>query len=584
MAITPLRRCAMLCAFLLAAGWAQLAHAAVLQQSFDLRPGWNAIYLELDPGRNDIEQIFAGVPVESVWRWMPTQQGAQFIRDPAEGLENVEGWFAWFPQPRPEAFLTNLYSLAPNTAYLVKLGGSSNRTVTVTGVPKFVPRNWLPNGFSLTGLPVAPDNAPTFAEFFSESAAHAGQPVFTLQANGTWAQVTSPASTQVKSGQAYWIYTRGNSNYQGKLHVLLDQGDSLEYSAALDQIRVVLRNFSGVDGSFQIERLGSEPLPLALRYEDDETGEVAWPDLPAVESLAAPAGEDVFVTLAIKRTDLVDDRMDDVLAISDEHGNRVLLYAGGNTVQPGGALRKRDGSSKGAAENPLAFAGLWSGEVQIDAVSEAQRGGTAPVATAQPFTQRILIHVNNAGQARLLKDVIQMWEDGTSRPSSIDPSLDEVETPGRYVLITNKDLIGLYSGATNRAGTSVGIRHSTIGYDFDGETLDFTGTFGTGGQIATAIVIDPDLPTNPFLHRYHPDHDNLDEQFLNYQQEAFQVVRDIQMEFTPDDPLGTNPPGYGDSILGGTFRESITGLHKNAIFTSGKFRLRRISAVPVLNQ
>src|SRR5690606_28427814 len=120
---------------------------------------------------------------------------------------------------------------------------------------------------------------------------------------------------------------------------------------------------------------------------------------------------------------------------------------------------------------------------------------------------------------RLLKDVIQMWEDGTSVPSSVDPNFNVVDQPGRYVLVTNKDSIGLYTGAANRDGVSVGVRYSTIGYDFEGEMLDFVGTFGTGGEISTAIVLDPDLPTNPFLHRYHPDHDNLDEQFLNPQQE-----------------------------------------------------------------
>jgi len=36
-------------------------------------------------------------------------------------------------------------------------------------------------------------------------------------------------------------------------------------------------------------------------------------------------------------------------------------------------------------------------------------------------------------------------------------------------------------------------------------------------------------------------------------------------------------------VVGGVFSESITGLHKNAIFASGLFRMRRVSAVPVLN-
>ena len=58
----------------------------------------------------------------------------------------------------------------------------------------------------------------------------------------------------------------------------------------------------------------------------------------------------------------------------------------------------------------------------------------------------------------------------------------------------------------------------------------------------------------------------------------------MRLIFAVDDPLGATPPGWGETIVGGFFEESITGLHKNAIFTSGQFRLRRISSVPVLNQ
>ncbi|MEM1080436.1 MAG: hypothetical protein AAGH65_02530, partial [Pseudomonadota bacterium] len=60
--------------------------------------------------------------------------------------------------------------------------------------------------------------------------------------------------------------------------------------------------------------------------------------------------------------------------------------------------------------------------------------------------------------------------------------------------------------------------------------------------------------------------------------------REIRLEFSDTDPQGTTPPGWGETIVGGFFEESITGLHKNPIFTSGEFRLRRISAVPILNQ
>ncbi len=563
--------------------------AADMSQTITLNPGWNAIYVSVQPNDNEIESVFANIPVRSVWRWRPGREQVQFIRDPSEGLENVEGWFAWFPEPRPDAMLTNLFTIDGNTAYLVRLPeDAGTRQLTIHGKPRFIPTQWRPDDFTLTGLPVAGSNPPTFSEFFSQSPAHASQPIYRLDnADGRWKPVSG--STPISANEAYWIRTQGNSRYQGRMHLVLDQGESLAFDAAFDQMRFVLRNLSGVNGSFQIERLGSTRVPLSLRTEDPETGEVGWPDLPDVETIDAPANKDVFITLAIKRPQFTQQRMEQLIAITDELGQRIVLHVGGDVVQPGALPARPAGmgaaGAKAGGDNPLLFAGLWIGEVVIDKVSEAQNGGTTPVTVgSSAFTQRFLVHVNAQGQARLLKDVIQMWEEGTMRPSSIDPSYQEVDQPGRYVLLTNKQLISLYSGVAGRDGTPVGIRYSSIGYDFPGETLDFTGVFGPGGEISTTIVMPPQLPTNPFLHRYHPDHNNLDEQFLNYLPEAFEVQRNVQMAFTPDDPSGSNGPGWGDSLIGGTFAESITGLHRNTIFTSGTFHLRRASPVTVLNQ
>lgn len=180
-----------------------------------------------------------------------------------------------------------------------------------------------------------------------------------------------------------------------------------------------------------------------------------------------------------------------------------------------------------------------------------------------------------------------MWQDGTYRVSPKDPSLFEVDEPGRYVLLTRDELIPNYSGITKRSGQSVGIRYSTVAYDFNGDDIEMNGEFQPGNQVNVSLLIDPNMPTNPFRHKFHPDHDNLDAQFLNYKQEAFQVTREMEFLFTsnnPQYPDVADPPGWGVSIMGGTFRETLTGLHKNAIFVSGDFRLTQVSSTAILNQ
>ena len=112
------------------------------------------------------------------------------------------------------------------------------------------------------------------------------------------------------------------------------------------------------------------------------------------------------------------------------------------------------------------------------------------------------------------------------------------------------------------------------------------GAFGAG-TIQGALTLDYDHPLNPFKHVFHPDHNNLDERFeqtLPEGKESFTVTRSLSLEFTAVDPLGLNPPGWGDTELGGTYRETISGLHRSAIRTSGNFRLVRVLSTAALDE
>ena len=72
------------------------AGIATVTQSIELQPGWNAVYVEIEPENNDIETIFSGIPVASVWRWIPEKLGSDFLVNPAEGLMNLEDGMAIF--------------------------------------------------------------------------------------------------------------------------------------------------------------------------------------------------------------------------------------------------------------------------------------------------------------------------------------------------------------------------------------------------------------------------------------------------------------------------------------------------------
>jgi hypothetical protein len=129
-------RCIVVLGLMFASGLLSPLMAAQHEQVIELRPGWNAIYVELSPEVADIEQVFAGLPVASVWRWLPDDRPVAFIRNPSEDLLTVDGWYGYFPAERPESVLTNLHTITANQAYLVRLLGSQPAQLRIKGRPR----------------------------------------------------------------------------------------------------------------------------------------------------------------------------------------------------------------------------------------------------------------------------------------------------------------------------------------------------------------------------------------------------------------------------------------------------------------
>jgi hypothetical protein len=205
--------------------------------------------------------------------------------------------------------------------------------------------------------------------------------------------------------------------------------------------------------------------------------------------------------------------------------------------------------------------------------AERVGGGTSLTRTSAPLDLRLLFHVDVNGTVRLLKEVIQMFD----------------SVNGCYVLLTDHTLVPTYTGVAYRDGESVGRRISAIGFDFPGQYLECPGQILPGGTVTCEFTLAPDQPTNPFLHQYHPDHDNLDARYENTMVEAYPVERELLLNFSTryppdeDEPVrAVKPLGWGLSLLGGTYTETLTGLHKDDIIVSGPFMLRQVATTDQL--
>lgn len=594
------------------------AFAQWTNQTILLRPGWNSVFLEIQPEPRECDAVFAGVPVESVWAWNRRFTPVQFIQDPEQLIPGQPDWLTYIPTSHLSRATMNLFTLQGNRAYLIKLpDNASPISWTFSGRPAVRRMEWLADSFNFTGFQVETVNAPTFQNFFASSAAHAGQRVYRL-VNGLWSLVTSPATTRLARGEAYWIFSRGQSTYAGPLDVAVEQGHGLEYGRILTEQTLTIRNNSATTNTVTVRRLGSRIPPAGdypalagavplnffqLNLAQNQV-DARWLPLPAPIAMVLRPGQEWNLRLEAQRAAMAsftpppgvtDVLYQSLLEVSDGAGSRHLVGVtarGLQTFAGGGGFRAAGGAS------PFAHlrAGLWVGSAVIQKVNQPANisAPNVPVPTASEFQFRLLVHVDNNGQARLLQKVIQMWKDGTFATDS--NGLQIVDEPGRYVLVTDDRFIPNFTGATLRDGELVGRRLSSAAFGFR-SPIAMTGDFGSvSGPLQCSVLMDFDDALNPFRHRFHPDHNNLDDSpqprplplrtnvhGLLYTAESMSVRREISLQFTATDPDNLSLPGFGDDQLGGVYRESLTGLHKDALHIEGVFRLRQASRIGVLN-
>lgn len=571
-------------------------------QTLSLRAGWNSIWLEVQPGNSSVSNVFAGLPLASAWTFVPQQGSVEFIQSQTEEPFNRDEWLRYFPPGRPESFLNNLFAVQAGRAYLLKLTNAA--MLTVTGQPVVKNPSWVPDSYNLRGFPVNSAQPPTFSAFFSPSAAHANQAIYRLESSGQW-QLAAPSSPMA-SGEAYWIYCRGGSTYQAPLSLELELGDSLDYDAQLSELAPRLRNNATTARTVSITDLGggaSGP----LSYQRFASNRFSWVNLPAPFSVSLGArGTSSAVTdlrLAVRRTAFPGNSYASTLEVKDNAGTRYRVAVTASKLLAGRAsinepLRGGGGGfgAAGAGSGNAALAGLWVGTASITNVNEANAANSTLLRpTRSPFGLRLMLHVTANAEPRLLKEVVQMWQDSTRTNDGRGNFV--VDKPGRFVLLTHDALIPQFQGGALRGGTAVGRRISTVDYDFPGGTSNYlamTGAFVTGQTATCRIVLDPNFPTNPFRHKYHPDHDNKDALFVALpaglppeREEVYRITRQVELTFSGSDPAGANAADsieYGSSVMGGSYRETITGLHKTNLVVGGTFRLTRVNNSPVLNQ
>ncbi|MEY3275631.1 MAG: hypothetical protein RL153_897, partial [Verrucomicrobiota bacterium] len=105
--------------------------------------------------------------------------------------------------------------------------------------------------------------------------------------------------------------------------------------------------------------------------------------------------------------------------------------------------------------------------------------------------------------------------------------------------------------------------------------IPFDAAFALGSTLHASWSLPADAAVNPFKHRYHPDHDNLDATFRTYREEAYAVRRTVRLIVPSVQGSGTKV-GSGQDQVEGVYEETVQGLHRNAITARGTFSIKRI--------
>ncbi len=250
------------------------------------------------------------------------------------------------------------------------------------------------------------------------------------------------------------------------------------------------------------------------------------------------------VGLLLRELNMVSDTNSTYQALIEvteaAHGYRQLVPVVAEV--PGSKLYNRQGSlmstpgTKGKSDLTDAVAtvaqnaGLWVGTITMNAVnipgfdpSPFPDPTTHTVIPATPLNTRVLIHVDSNGVSRLLHQVVFAdVSDGTNRVTRMYGSLASVP-----------------------AGATLKSRLSAPSWPAAAPAA-LTGSFGA--SVAGTVTTPYDDKVNPFVHRYHPDHNNLTEDFstkLPAGVESFDITRNVSFFFGDTIQTGTS---YSPSV------------------------------------
>lgn len=300
-------------------GWAEMLRT----QTVSLQKGWNSVFLQVAPTNSNPSSLFANTPVSMVATYLAASTPVEFVQNPGTIPWKKEGWGVWYAENRPDAFLSSLANVNGNRAYLIHAQQAC--VLNIEGSVAFEPVQWKSDSFNFVGFSLDEQSPPTFDKFFAGSPAHRPARIYQL-VNDQWTLVTDPVQRAMKSGEAYWIFCKGGSDFQGPLMTKLVSGREIVFGSG-GESRLVFINQSGDPLNLRVETVsGDLPLAYMMRGVSESSIENIAFDLPAIHSLPViESGETTALWLKLLREQMTSSSQSTLLKISTDNGAQVWI-------------------------------------------------------------------------------------------------------------------------------------------------------------------------------------------------------------------------------------------------------------------
>ena len=544
--------------------FAATAHAQWQNTTYTLKGGWNAIYLHGDASHATPATLFKDYPdVQEVWRWNPNPTQVQFTTTPLIPSAGTAEWTVW----KSDGSVSALSKMVGQTAYLVKCSGTTSSSYSVTIPQKVLPpsASWVRNGANLMGFPskLAGGVYPSMGSYFATfPAAIASNVKIFKYTGGELGQgnpllVFSPATEKLDRNQAYWFDSEVVGNFYAPVEISLSNSSGIDFGRTGSTITVRLLNRSATTSTVTIAPVASANAPT-----DEEGVTAAVPVTRRVFTASPASWTETPISTAF--TEVVGPNASVELSFGIDRGAASMTGAAANAFFAS-LLRFTDSAGLYDISLPVtarkaSLAGLWLGDAVVGGVQSKTAGYTG-TATAQTYNLRYIVHVDDAGNARVLSQVYL----GQLAGESPQPGICTAESA--------------LSVADKASARRIVAAHLPLDRVLAG------GTMALGGSMNCTISTPFNDPTSPFVHQYHPDHDNKSgTTALEAGQESYDLGRAVTFAISAAAPAGVSATGYGASVIAGDYTEVLTGLRKDSITVTGTFKLQRVSEIGVLTQ